>query len=151
MSVQQMPVAQPNPIRIFETIQGYQRAFALKAAIDLDLFTAIARGKHTAPEIATACQASERGVRMLSDAMVVLGFLTKAGNRYSLTADTAFFLDREAPAYLGRAFSFLMHPAQLTVSRSWGRRYSAAEQLKKKERWLLKTRSGWSLRAAWRR
>lgn len=113
MSVQQMPMAQPNPLKIFETIQGFQRAFALKAAIDLDLFTAIARGNHTAAEIAKACKASERGVRMLSDAMVVLGFLTKAENRYSLTVDTGFFLDREAPAYLGRAFSFLMHPIQL--------------------------------------
>jgi precorrin-6B methylase 2 len=114
MSAQQVPVPPPNPVRIFETIQGYQRAFALKAAIELDLFTAIARGSHTAAEIATACQASERGVRILSDAMVVLGFLAKTGNRYSLTPDTAFFLDRESQAYLGHALKFLMHPVQLT-------------------------------------
>jgi precorrin-6B methylase 2 len=113
MSAQQIPVAKPNPVLIFDTIQGYQRAYALKAAIELDLFSAIARGSQTAAEIARASQASERGVRTLCDAMVVMGFLSKMGSRYSLTQDTAFFLDRESPAYLGRALTFLMHPAQL--------------------------------------
>lgn len=113
MSAQQQPAAPPNPVLIFSTVQGYQRVYALKAAVDLDLFTAIAKGSHTAAEIATACNASERGVRILCDALVVMGFLAKAGNRYSLTSDTAFFLDSRSPAYLGRAFKFLMHPTQL--------------------------------------
>src|SRR4029077_5064552 len=43
-----------------------------------------------------------------------MGFLTKAGNHYSLTRDTAFFLDRESPAFMGDAFRFMMHPTQLT-------------------------------------
>jgi precorrin-6B methylase 2 len=94
-------------------VQGYQRAYALKAAVDLDVFTAIAKGSQTAAEIARACNAAERGVRILGDSLVVMGFLTKAGNRYSLTPDTAFFLDSRSPAYLGLAFKFLLHPTQL--------------------------------------
>jgi 2-polyprenyl-3-methyl-5-hydroxy-6-metoxy-1,4-benzoquinol methylase len=113
MSAQHQPGQQPNPVQIFSTIQGYQRAYALKAAVDLDLFTAIAKGSYTAAEIAQACNAAERGVRILSDALVVMGFLTKTGNRYSLTPDTAFFLDSRSPAYLGLAFNFMMHPTQL--------------------------------------
>lgn len=113
MSAREIPVAKPTPIRIFETIQGYQRAYALKAAVELDVFTAIAQGSHTAAEIARTSNASERGVRILCDAMVVMGLLTKSGDRYSLTQDTAFFLDRESPAYLGHALKFLMHPTQL--------------------------------------
>ena len=113
MSAQQQPAAPPNPLQIFTTLQGYQRTFALKAAIDLDLFTAIAKGSRTAAEIAKSCNAAERGVRMLSDALVVMGFLTKSGSNYSLTPDTAFFLDSRAPAYLGLAFNFLLHPTQL--------------------------------------
>jgi 2-polyprenyl-3-methyl-5-hydroxy-6-metoxy-1,4-benzoquinol methylase len=113
MSTQHQPGPQPNPVQIFNTVQGYQRAYALKAAVDLDLFTAIAKGSHTAAEVAQACNAAERGVRILSDALVVMGFLTKTGNRYSLTSDTAFFLDSRSPAYLGLAFTFLMHPTQL--------------------------------------
>ena len=118
MSAQQVPldkrIGKPNPVQIFETIQGYQRAFALKAAIELGVFSAIARGNHTAAAIADASKSSERGVRILCDAMVVMGFLTKSGNQYSLTPDTAFFLDRESPAYLGNALTFLMHPTQLS-------------------------------------
>jgi 2-polyprenyl-3-methyl-5-hydroxy-6-metoxy-1,4-benzoquinol methylase len=113
MSAQQMPVEPPSPVQIFNTIQGHQRAFALKAAVDIDLFTEIAKGSSTTAEIARNCKASERGVRILSDSLVVMGFLNKEGNRYSLTADTAFFLDSRSPAYLGLALKFLMHPTQL--------------------------------------
>jgi 2-polyprenyl-3-methyl-5-hydroxy-6-metoxy-1,4-benzoquinol methylase len=100
-------------MQIFNTVQGYQRAFALKAAVDLDLFTAIGKGSSTASEIGKACNASERGVRILCDALVVMEFLTKAGGRYALTADTAFFLDSRSPGYMGLAFKFLLHPTQL--------------------------------------
>jgi len=113
MSAQQIPATPPSPVQIFNTIQGYQRAFALKAAVDLDLFTAIAKGSRTVAEIAKNCNAAERGIRIMSDALVVMGFLTKSGNNYSLTPDTAFFLDSRSPAYLGLAFSFLLHPSQL--------------------------------------
>jgi ubiquinone/menaquinone biosynthesis C-methylase UbiE len=113
MSAHHVPATPPNPMLIFSTVQGYQRAYALKAAVDIDLFTAIGKGSHTTAEIAKTCKASERGVRILSDALVVMGFLAKAGNRYSLTDDSAFFLDSRSPAYLGLAFSFLMHPTQL--------------------------------------
>jgi len=114
MSAQHMPATPPNPVQIFSTVQGFQRAYALKAAVDIDLFTEIAKGSHAPAEIAMACHAAERGVRILCDALVVMGFLTKAGNRYSTTPDTAFFLDRRSPAYLGHAFKFLLHPRQLT-------------------------------------
>jgi precorrin-6B methylase 2 len=113
MSAQQMPAVPPSPMLIFNTVMSVQRAYALKAAVDLDVFSAIGRGSQTAAEIAKACSASERGVRMLCDAMTVMGFLTKSGNRYSLTPDSAFFLDKNSPAYMGKAFSFLMHPAQI--------------------------------------
>ena len=113
MSAQQMPAVPPSPLQIFTTLQGFQRTFALKAAVDLDLFTAIAKGSRTAAEIAKNCNASERGVRILSDALVVMGLLTKRGNNYSLTPDTAFFLDNRSPAYLGLALNFMLHPTQL--------------------------------------
>ncbi len=113
MSAQETPAPPPNPMQIFSTIQGFQRAFALKAAVDLDLFTAIAKGSSSTAEIAKACKASERGVRILCDTLVVMGFLSKTGSGYTLSADSAFFLDSSSPAYLGRAFKFLMHPIQM--------------------------------------
>jgi ubiquinone/menaquinone biosynthesis C-methylase UbiE len=113
MSAQETPATPPSPFQIFNTVQGLQRAFALKAAVDLDLFTAIAKGSKTAAEIGKTCSAAERGVRILCDGLVVMGFLYKAGNAYTLTEDSAFFLDSRSPAYMGRAFKFLMHPIQM--------------------------------------
>jgi 2-polyprenyl-3-methyl-5-hydroxy-6-metoxy-1,4-benzoquinol methylase len=103
----------PNPAALFEAARGYQDSYVLKAAVDLDIFTVIA-GSHTAAEIAKAAGASARGVRILCDALTVKGFLVKTGNAYSLTPDSAAFLDsRRSQAYLGKAFKFIMHPMQM--------------------------------------
>jgi SAM-dependent methyltransferase len=38
---------------------------------------------------------------------VITGFLTKQGNEYGLTGDSAIFLDRKSPAYMGTIADFL--------------------------------------------
>ena len=101
---------QPSPELFFETVNAYQRTAALKAAIELNLFTVIAEGAETAQEIAAQCGASERGTRILCDYLVLLGFLTKEHGRYSLTQDSAIFLNRHSPAYMGGAIEFLLSP-----------------------------------------
>ncbi len=100
----------PNPALIFDTMNAYQRTAALKGAIQLEVFTAIGEGNATAPAIAARCQTSERGMRILCDYLVVIGFLTKAGSNYALTPDSAMFLDRRSPAYMGTAERFLASP-----------------------------------------
>jgi len=103
----------PSPLPFFQTVQSYQRSFILKTGVELDVFTAIAKGSQTAAEIARACNASERGVRILCDCLTVMGHLTKEGDSYSLTQDSAVFLDSSSPAYMGRALSFLLDPEQV--------------------------------------
>jgi ubiquinone/menaquinone biosynthesis C-methylase UbiE len=103
---QQTP--QPSPEHFFETVNAYQRTAAIKAAVELDLFTAVAEGARTAPELAARLGAAERGVRILCDYLVVNGFLTKDGKSYGLTQDSAVFLDRRSPAYIGGATEFLL-------------------------------------------
>lgn len=98
---------QVSPSLFFETISAYERTEALKAAIELELFTAIGGGAVTAHDAAKRCSASERGTRMLCDYLVVIGFLTKNDGRYGLTPDTAKFLDKKSPAYAGTAMGFL--------------------------------------------
>src|SRR5215471_9659603 len=100
----------PNPTLVFETLQSYQRSFALKAAVELDLFTAIAKGNKTAAEVAKACAASERGIRILCDYLSVIGLINKNDSHYHLTPDTAMFLDSRSSAYMGKAINFLLHP-----------------------------------------
>jgi ubiquinone/menaquinone biosynthesis C-methylase UbiE len=105
-----MPPQSPSPALFFETINAYQRTEALRAAIELDLFTHIAAGKRTGSELAAACNTSPRGVRILADYLTVLGFLQKVGDRYELTPDAAAFLTRTSPAYLGGVLEFLLAP-----------------------------------------
>ena len=100
----------PTPERIFETMNAFQRTQALGAAIELDLFTAIGEGATTAKSLGEKLGAAERGVRILCDYLVVIGLLAKTDGRYSLAPDTAAFLDRRSPAYMGTAARFLMSP-----------------------------------------
>jgi SAM-dependent methyltransferase len=101
---------QPNPALLFQTINAYQRTEALKAAIELEVFTAIGEGKTTANAIAERTNAAERGIRILCDFLCIMGFLNKAGKEYSLTPDSAMFLDKKSPAYMGVATEFMLSP-----------------------------------------
>ena len=102
-----MPQTPPSPQLFFDTINAYHRTAALKSAIELDLFSAIARGHNTPAALASACKIPERGARILADYLAIIGFLTKAGEKYNLTADSAAFLDRQSPTYIGGAVEFL--------------------------------------------
>ena len=103
------PQAQaPSPGIVFDTLQAYQHSMALKAGIELDLFTAIADGDHSLSAIAARIKASEKGTRVLCDYLTMIGFLGKQANEYTLTPDSATFLSRHSPAYLGSMANFLM-------------------------------------------
>lgn len=97
----------PSPEHIFTTLNAYHQTAGLKAAIELDLFTAIEEGNHRLEDLAKRVKASERGVRILSDYMTILGFLRKEAGRYFLTQDAALFLSRRSPHYMGTIVGFL--------------------------------------------
>jgi phosphohistidine phosphatase SixA len=102
--------APPSPDAFVGTLTAYQRSAALKGALDLDLFTAVGRSRETAATLAARCGASPRGIRILCDYLTVAGFLTKTGDGYALTADSAHFLDRGSPACVAAAADFLYAP-----------------------------------------
>src|SRR5579862_6175475 len=104
---------EPNPLLIFDALNGFSRATALKAAIELDIFTLIGAGVATAAELAKRADASLKGVRILCDFMTIQGFLTKQDGTYGLTRDSAVFLDKKSPAYLGSTAFFLVHPTHV--------------------------------------
>ena len=101
---------QPSPQLFFQTMNAHQRTEALKAAIELEVFTAIGEGHTTAADIATRCQASEKGIRVLCDFLTTMEMLEKQNGHYSLTLDSAVFLDKRSPAYVGGAIEFLGSP-----------------------------------------
>ncbi|HET7106021.1 MAG TPA: class I SAM-dependent methyltransferase [Candidatus Acidoferrum sp.] len=100
---------QPSPFRLFQAINAFHLTDAIRSAIELDIFTAIGSGRSTPAAIARQCSVAERGARILCDFLVVSGFLTKSGQEYSLAADTAMFLDRNSPAYIGTCTRFLLN------------------------------------------
>jgi len=105
-----MHVQQASPEHFFETMNAHQQTAALKAAIELDVFTTVGEGASTPGAVAQRCGASERGMRILCDYLVVIGFLTKDGDRYGLTPDSAMFLDRRSPTCLATTVRFLASP-----------------------------------------
>jgi 2-polyprenyl-3-methyl-5-hydroxy-6-metoxy-1,4-benzoquinol methylase len=98
----------PTPERFFNAINAHQQTEAMRAAVELEVFTAIAEGNVTPTTIAKRCQAAERGVRILCDFLAIHGFLTKTQQSYGLAPDSALFLDRHSPAYMGGAIEFLL-------------------------------------------
>jgi 2-polyprenyl-3-methyl-5-hydroxy-6-metoxy-1,4-benzoquinol methylase len=100
----------PNPAIVFDTLNAYTRTAALRGAIELDLFTAIGEGNTAVDAIAKRIQASEKGTRVLCDFLTIIGFLTKENGNYALTQDSAVFLNRHSPGYIGTMARFLGIP-----------------------------------------
>jgi len=90
-----------------EALCAFQLTEALKGAIELDVFTHIAGGAHTAAAIADRAGASERGIRILCDYLTVHGFLGKDDGQYACSPTAAAFLDKRSPAYIGSIANFL--------------------------------------------
>ncbi len=100
----------PNPGLVFEMVQAHQRTAALKAAIELDVFRAVGKGPGDVSSIARHCAASERGIRILCDFLVINGVLTKSEGRYHHTPSSAVFLDPQSPACMASVAHFLSRP-----------------------------------------
>ena len=101
---------QPTPDRILGDLWAFRRTAALKAAIELDLFSKITEGADTVEAIAKSCAASTHGTRILCDFLTISGHLLKEGSSYRLPPESAHFLDRRSPAYLGTASTFIVAP-----------------------------------------
>jgi 2-polyprenyl-3-methyl-5-hydroxy-6-metoxy-1,4-benzoquinol methylase len=106
--------AKPNPQLLYQTLNAYQNTAALRAAIDLDVFTAIGEGADTVAALAKRCRATERGIRILCDYLVIIGFLTKQDQRYGLPPESAAFLDRRSPTSMASTAGFLTLPEVVT-------------------------------------
>ncbi len=102
------PSAPPAIDIFFQTVHAFHQTAALKAAIELNLFTAIDDGANTAETIAAKCGCAVRGVRILCDYLVTIGWLRKTAHRYELTPEAAAFTSRRSPQYVGQSIEFLL-------------------------------------------
>ncbi|HEX3559534.1 MAG TPA: methyltransferase [Pyrinomonadaceae bacterium] len=80
---------------------SFAPACILTASLRLGLFSHMAAGRSTVADIARAAAASERGTRMLLDALAGFGLLSKSDERYELTPHARQYLVRESEDYAG--------------------------------------------------
>ncbi|HUI40489.1 MAG TPA: class I SAM-dependent methyltransferase, partial [Terriglobia bacterium] len=106
---------QPDLAAILEIANSFHRSAALKAGVELELFTAIGEGNSTVDALVPRCGATERGIRILCDYLTVQGLLTKEDRQYRLTPTAAAFLDQRSPSYIGTITRFLN--AEVNVTR----------------------------------
>ncbi len=90
-----------GPADLMQMGMTFTTSRVLTASVKLGVFSHIASGRQTVPAIATAAGCSERGTRMLLDALTGLELLTKAGGQYKLTPASEKYLVRESPEYMG--------------------------------------------------
>lgn len=104
-----------SPDLFMDAVLAYQQTAAIKAAVELDLFSKIAKGNTTAESLAQATGAAVRGIRILCDYLTVRGHLEKQGNHFRLTPSTAAFLDRSTPSWMGGVVEYLAAPEMINL------------------------------------
>jgi hypothetical protein len=94
-----------DPSHIMQVGMGFFASKTLLSAVELELFTELARQPMTGREIAAALQLNPRAIPDFLDALVALKYLEREGDGpdacYANTAESAFFLDRNSPGYIG--------------------------------------------------
>jgi SAM-dependent methyltransferase len=99
------PASVGDPGHILQIGMGFWASKTLLSAVELGLFTELSGRGLTAVQIAERLDLHERSREDFLDALVALGLLDREGDGpaavYSNTADTAAFLDKGSPAYLG--------------------------------------------------
>jgi hypothetical protein len=97
--------ADPSPAAILQVGMGFFASKALLSAVELGVFTELAKGPRTGPELERALGLHPRATYDFLDTLVALGFLGRDGDgasgRYRNTPETALYLDRASPRYVG--------------------------------------------------
>jgi ubiquinone/menaquinone biosynthesis C-methylase UbiE len=93
-----------NPEILHQIHFSFLPSRVLSSALRLGVFSYIAAGRKNVAAIARAAGSSTRGMRMLLDALIPLGLLTKRNNAYRLTPLASRYLVRNSPDYFGSFF-----------------------------------------------
>jgi hypothetical protein len=100
---------QPAPDQILQVGFGFWSSKTLLSAIELGVFTELAKHPLALPDLQGRLGLHSRSARDFFDALVAMGFLNRTGNTYSNTAATDLYLDRRKPTYLGGVFEMCNH------------------------------------------
>lgn len=102
-----------DPSKIMQIGSGFFATKTLLSAVELGLFTTLAREAKTGQALQAELGLHPRASADFLDALVALGFLERDGKSlsgvYKNAADTDLFLDRNKPQYIGGILEMMNH------------------------------------------
>ena len=103
--MESMTEKQVTPSKVMQIGMGFWASKTLLTAVNMELFTHLAKGELSGQDIKTKLSIHERGLYDFLDTLVALGFLKRSGLKetalYSNAEDTNLFLDKNKPSYVG--------------------------------------------------
>src|SRR5687767_2689661 len=90
-----------TPERILQTGMAFWASKTLLSAVELEVFTVLARQPADLAALQSRLGLHPRSSRDLFDALVALGFLERRDGVYQNTPETGLFLDKAKPSYIG--------------------------------------------------
>jgi predicted O-methyltransferase YrrM len=109
-----------DPAHILQIGMGFLASKTLLSAVELELFTHLGSAALNGAQIGKRLGLHARGLFDFLDALVALGILERTGDgpegRYSNTPQSAAFLDKKSPTYVGG----ILEMANARLYRFWG-------------------------------
>ena len=94
-------MSHPTPDTILQVGLGFWSSKVLLSAVEMEVFTDLAKGPQSMESIRGRLGLHPRAARDFLDSLVALGFLVREGGHYSNTPATDTFLDKHKPSYVG--------------------------------------------------
>ncbi len=107
---------QPTPEKILQTGLAFWASKTLLSAVELEVFTELARQPLTLAELQQRLQLHSRGARDFFDTLVAMKFLERTGGVYRNAPDSDVFLDKNKPSYIGG----ILEMSNARLYRFWG-------------------------------
>ena len=105
MKTETITEKQIDPSKIMQVGMGFWASKTLLTAVNMGLFTHLAKGELSGQDIKEKLELHDRGLYDFLDTLVALGFLKRSGlketSMYSNAEDTDLFLDKNKPSYVG--------------------------------------------------
>jgi O-methyltransferase/methyltransferase family protein len=105
-----------SPDRIMQVGLGFWASKTLLSAIEMELFTELAKHPENADQVRARLGLHPRSARDFLDTLVALGFLERQNSTYSNTSETDLFLDKAKSSYIGG----ILEMANARLYRFWG-------------------------------
>jgi hypothetical protein len=106
-AVAQSAAVPPNPDWILQLGLGFMSTKVLLSAVELGVFTKLARNPIDGEALAQQLGLHPRSARDFLDTLVALGLLDRTGQVYRNTPEADFYLDRAKPSYIGGLFEMI--------------------------------------------